>query len=527
MEFKKTYKGDGPGMLVGDRRTRIMDERRPLILIVDDVALNRTLLSDVLCDKYDTIEAKNGNEALLLLREKTSEISLVLLDMVMPEKDGMEVLSIMNKNGWINEIPVIMISVETSHSLIEGAYSLGVTDFIGRPFDEMVLRNRVNNTIRLYAKQKHLSDLVLNQIYEKTRNNSMMVTMLSHIVEFRNGESGLHVLHINTITEMLLRELLRRSNRYKINKDDIGIISTASSMHDIGKITIPESILNKPGKLTPEEFNIMKRHTVNCAEMLNSVPFAKDEPLMKYAYEICRWHHERWDGHGYPDGLKGDEIPIAAQIVSIADVYDALTSERCYKHAYTHEKALEMIYNNECGVFNPLLIECLQAIADRLVDSLQSFDWGKQADKEFFYIADSMMKDQKHPIYNQAFRQFISERKKSHFFESMLSDILFEYSYVSSVMKLSSAGAKKLGLPSIIIEDDVQAKSEQPNANWNKIRDVLHKNTSPKEEPFSVKLTLSIDGKSTPCKLKVLQIWNKNQNEAPALSSVYGHIDVG
>ena len=382
-----------------------MDETRPLILIVDDVALNRALLSDVLCDKYNILEAKNGNEALLLLREKTSEISLVLLDMVMPQKDGMEVLSIMNKNGWINEIPVIMISVETSHSLIEGAYSLGVTDFIGRPFDEMVLMNRVNNTIRLYAKQKQLSNLVLSQIYEKTRNNSMMVTMLSHIVEFRNGESGLHVLHINTITEMLLRELLCRSNKYAINRDDIGIISTASSMHDIGKITIPDAILNKPGKLTPEEFNIIKGHSLNGAQMLNSVPFGKDEPLMKHAYEICRWHHERYDGRGYPDGLKGDEIPIAAQIVSIADVYDALTSERCYKKAYTHEKALEMIHNNECGVFNPLLLECLDAISSRLVVSLQTFDWGKQADKDFFYIADSMMKDKAHPIYNQTFRQ--------------------------------------------------------------------------------------------------------------------------
>ena len=507
-----------------------MEEKRPLILIVDDVALNRTLLSDVLCDKYDTIEAKDGNEALLLLREKTSEISLVLLDMVMPEKDGMEVLTIMNKNGWINEIPVIMISVETSHSLIEGAYMLGVTDFIGRPFDEMVLRNRVSNTIKLYAKQKHLSDLVLNQIYEKTRNNSMMVTMLSHIVEFRNGESGMHVLHINTITEMLLRELLHRSKKYQINIDDIGIISTASSMHDIGKITIPSSILNKPGKLTPEEFNIMKGHTINCAQMLNSVPVGKDEPLMKYAYEICRWHHERWDGNGYPDGLKGDQIPIAAQIVSIADVYDALTSERCYKKAFTHEKALEMIHNNECGVFNPLLLECLDAIADRLVSSLQTFDWGKQADKDFFYIADSMMKDRNNPIFNQAFRQFVNESKKSHFFGSMLDDILFEYTYSPSVMKLSSKGVQKLGLPGTIIEEEVQdghgLNAECKNENWKKIKNLLLRHTAPKESPFSIRLTLNIDGKNTPCKVQILQIWNKAPNDKPVLTSVYGHIDV-
>ncbi|WP_290761236.1 HD domain-containing phosphohydrolase [Fibrobacter sp. UBA4297] len=504
-----------------------MDERRPLILIVDDVAVNRALLSDILSDKYNIIEAENGNEALLLLREKTSEISLVLLDMVMPEKDGMEVLAIMNKNGWINEIPVIMISAETAHALVEGAYMFGVTDFIGRPFDEMVLKNRVNNTIRLYNKQKSLSDLVLNQIYEKTRNNSMMVTMLSHIVEFRNGESGMHVLHINTITEMLLRELLHRSTKYNINKNDIGIICTASSMHDIGKITIPDEILNKPGKLTTEEFNIMKNHTVNSARMLNAVPFGKDELLMKYAYEICRWHHERWDGRGYPDGLKGDEIPISAQIVSIADVYDALTSERCYKHAFTHEKALEMIHNNECGVFNPLLIECLDAIADKLVISLQTFDWSKQADKDFFYIADAMMTDQKHPIYNQAFRQFIDERKKSHFYESMLDGILFEYTTNPTVMKLSAKAAAKLGLPRTIV-DDYKPGEDATSAteNLERIKKILRRQTTPKDKPTISKQVFNIDGKKTPCNVKVLPIWTKGSNEEPVLTSVYGHIDV-
>jgi response regulator RpfG family c-di-GMP phosphodiesterase len=503
-----------------------MDEKRPLILIVDDVALNRTMLSDVLRDKYDIIEAKNGNEALLYLREKTYEISLVLLDMVMPEKDGMEVLSIMNKNGWIKEIPVIMISVENSHSLIEGAYSLGVTDFIEKPFDKTVLMNRVNNTIRLYTKQKKLSDLVLSQIYEKTRNNSMMVTMLSHIVEFRNGESGLHILHISTITEMLLRELLRRSDKYKISRDDIGIISTASSMHDIGKITIPDSILNKPGKLTPEEFDIMKGHTVNCAQMLGVAPFAKNESLMKYAYEICRWHHERYDGRGYPDGLKGDEIPIAAQIVSIADVYDALTSDRCYKQAFTHEKALEMIHNNECGVFNPLLIECLDAIEDNLVSSLQTFDWSKQADMDFFYIADSMMKDQKHPIYNQAFRQFINERKKSNFLESMLDDIFFEYTYTPSIMKFSLTASKKLGLPRTITEDDKAQISSIHNINWEKLKNLLQDHPVPEEKPIHTQINLSIDGKNVPCQVSFLQIWKGSLNNNPTLSSVYGHIDV-
>ena len=506
-----------------------MSNERAKILIVDDDTMNRVVLSDLLCDEYDIIEAKDGDEALEILEKQAKEITLVLLDMIMPGRDGLEVLKTMNEKGWIKGTPVVMISAETATPQVEKAFSLGVTDFIGRPFDEMVLKNRVNNTIRLYKKQKSLSDLVLNQIYEKTRNNSMMVTMLSHIVEFRNGESGMHVLHINTITEMLLRELMRRTNKYNISKNDIGVICTASSMHDIGKITIPDEILNKPGKLTPEEFNIMKRHTLNCAQMLNAVPIGKDERLMKYAYEICRWHHERFDGRGYPDGLKGDEIPIAAQIVSIADVYDALTSERCYKRAFTHEKALEMIHNNECGVFNPILIECFDAIADKLITALQTFDWSKQADKDFFYIADAMMNNPKHPIYNQAFRQFINERKKSHFFESTIDGMLFEYSYTPKVMKLSSKASKMLGLPRTIVDDYKPSLDTQGDAvaeNLEKIKKILQRKSTPKDKPFLLKQAFNIDGKSTPCNVKVLQIWAKSQNKDPELTSVYGHIDV-
>ena len=317
-----------------------------------------------------------------------------------------------------------------------------------------------------------------------------------------------------------------------MKKNDIGIICTASSMHDIGKITIPDEILNKPGKLTPEEFNIMKGHTVNCAQMLNAVPVGNDEPLMKYAYEICRWHHERYDGRGYPDGLKGDEIPIAAQIVSIADVYDALTSERCYKHAFTHEKALEMIHNNECGVFNPILIECLDAIADKLVIALQTFDWNKQADKDFFYIADAMMNDHEHPIYNQAFRQFIDERKKCHFFESMIDGILFEYTYSPSVIKLSSKASQKLGLPKIIADEESESNGtgKVPNdaayENLGKIRKLLARNTSPKDKPILSKQTFNIDGQSTPCSVKLLQVWTQAPNENPVPASAYGFIDI-
>lgn len=489
--------------------------------------MNRELLSDLLRNKYDIIEASNGNEALLILQEKMTEISLVLLDMVMPERDGMEVLAVMNKNGWINEIPVIMISAEKSQSLVEGAYSLGVTDFINRPFDQMVVQNRVRNTIQLYSKQRLLSDLVASQIYDKTRNNSMLVTVLSHIVEFRNGESGMHVLHISTITELLLRSLLAHTDKYNFSEKDIDLISTASSMHDIGKITIPDNILNKPGRFTPEEFNIMKNHSMNGASMLQGVPFSKDEPLMKFAYEICRWHHERWDGHGYPDGLKGDDIPISAQIVSLADVYDALTNDRCYKKAYSHEKSLEMIFNNECGVFNPLLLTCLSDIASQLQKELQPRNWIQQADKDFYKIACIMSDDSEHPIYTQTFRQFSYERQKSLFFESLLSGATFEYTYNPSVLRFTGKGMLHLDLPETITnpEDSDVLTQAIPAETCNRFWAML-KNTTRKKNTINLKGQIVIKGKNVPCQIQAQVIWSDPNDIDNIPIAAYGQISV-
>ncbi len=334
-----------------------MDTRneKQKILIVDDSEMNRSILADMLGEEYEIIEAVDGTEAVARLNIDSTDISLMLLDIVMPNMDGFEVLEVMNKRDWIQDIPVIMISAENSYSYVERAYELGVTDFINRPFDGMVVHRRVINTIMLYAKQKKLVELVADQIYEKEKSNSLMISILSHIVEFRNGESGLHVLHINMLTEILLRRLMKKTDKYNLKRSDVFLISTASALHDVGKIAIPGEILNKPGKLTKEEFEIMKTHTLAGAEMLDQIPYYREEALTKMAYQICRWHHERYDGRGYPDGLKGEEIPISAQIVALADVYDALTSVRVYKPAFTHEKALEMIVNGECGTFNPLL----------------------------------------------------------------------------------------------------------------------------------------------------------------------------
>ena len=332
------------------------------ILIADDSAMNRAILTEMLGDGYEILEAEDGRQAVSILQTDAS-VDLLLLDIMMPNMDGFDVLTMMNKYHWIDEIPVIMISAENASSFVERAYDLGATDYISRPFDMAVVRRRVINTLMLYAKQKRLVRLVAEQVYEKEKSSSTMINILSHIVEFRNAESGLHVLHIQTATDILLRTLVQKTDKYGLTAADIFLIRTASALHDIGKINIPESILNKPGKLTKEEFETMKTHTTIGADILDKLPFQQESELVKTAYSICRWHHERWDGRGYPDGLKGDEIPIAAQVVALADVYDALTSERCYKKAFDHDTAVQMILNGECGQFNPLLLECLTSAA--------------------------------------------------------------------------------------------------------------------------------------------------------------------
>lgn len=291
-------------------------ENRQKILIVDDSEMNRSILIDILEEKFDTIEAVDGVQAVMLLQKLGTEISLVLLDIVMPNMDGFEVLAYMNKYHWIDNIPVIMISAENTSSHMERAYELGVTDYISRPFDSLVVYRRAVNTIMLYAKQKKLAGMVADQIYEREKSNRLLINILSHIVEFRNGESGLHVLHISVMTELLLRQLLKKTDQYKLTEKEISLISTASALHDIGKIAIPDAILNKPGKLTKEEFEVMKTHTTAGAGMLDQLPFQTDEPLVKIAYQICRWHHERYDGRGYPDGLKGGDSDCGADCVA-------------------------------------------------------------------------------------------------------------------------------------------------------------------------------------------------------------------
>lgn len=442
-----------------------MNKKRELnkkkILVVDDSEMNRSILADMLGDEYEILEATNGVEAIAVIKERESEIALMLLDIVMPQMDGFEVLSVMNKGGWIGDIPVIMISAETSSSLVRQAYDLGVTDYISRPFDGKVVRRRVNNTIMLYTKQKMLQGMITEQIMEKEKSSSLMVEILSNIVEFRNGESGLHVLHVRTITETLLKHLSEKTDRYNLNHTKIAMISLASALHDIGKISIDEKILNKPGKLTDEEFEIMKTHAAIGGDMLKNISHRREEELVKVAYEICRWHHERYNGRGYPDGLKGEEIPISAQVVAMADVYDALTSERVYKPPFSHEKAVEMIMNGECGVFSPLLLECLQEMKDYLKDELVLKSIKDVAESEVQSMADELIAKGDTSASDRTLRLLEQERIKYQFFASMSEEIQFEYNADTDIVTLSEWGADCLGIKELIMhpfEDERMAE---------------------------------------------------------------------
>lgn len=343
---------------------------KPLVLIVDDSDMNRAILNEMLKDEYCILEADNGRTALDMVDRYGDELSLVLLDIVMPGISGFEVLADLSRRSGIDNLPFIMISSEDSDMVLR-AYELGASDYINRPFDSRVVRRRVSNTIRLYAKQRRLTSLLSQQYNERVKNSRMLIDIMAGVMELRNGESGRHVTNIEKLTELLLGCLVQRSDTISLDNEERSTIALASALHDIGKMSIDDAILNKPGRLTPEEFEIMKTHTTIGADMLLELGrHHVGNALMEYAYQIARWHHERWDGKGYPDGLKGDEIPIAAQVVSVADVYDALTSVRVYKDAIPHKEAIQMILDGKCGEFNPLLLDCLLEVQDRIAETL-------------------------------------------------------------------------------------------------------------------------------------------------------------
>lgn len=498
------------------------DENRETILIVDDSAMNRMLLSDILADTYNIIEAEDGEQAIAILQQHASEISIVVLDMVMPKVDGFGVLEAMNENRWIQFLPVVSISTESSPEFVERAYSLGVTDFINRPFDELIVIRRVSNTIKLYAKQRKLTNMVANEIFEKERNGSLMITILSHIVEFRNGESGMHVMNIGTLTEILLNQISKKDDKYYLPYAERDLIVKASALHDIGKISIPEEVLNKPGKLTDEEFEAMKQHTVIGYQLLSDLGF-QDEPLVKVSREITRWHHERYDGRGYPDGLKGDEIPLSAQIVSLADVYDALTSERVYKPAFSHEKAIQMILNGECGAFNPLLLECLVEAQDAIRQGLAQPNRAFNSYEDLKSIAPAIQDAETLDVTEYALDQLENEREKNHFLTEISRQLQFDYNKSLDLLHIPVWAAKRLGTPAQI-KDPLHTEA-LANLISHDLVELLSKaitETTPQDPLVRLDCTVTSNGEAYDCIIITKTVWS--QEEEPILVGVIGKI---
>lgn len=344
---------------------------RQSVLIVDDSALNRSVLSEMLGRQFDTAEAASGEECLRLLEQNPTGISIVLLDIHMTGIDGFAVLEAMNQRHMLESTPVIMISTEDTVDSVRRAFDLGASDYISRPFDAKVVYQRVFNTIRLYAKQRRLSAMVADQVYEQEKRSQMMIGILSRVVEQRNGESRDHVQRISTFTSLLLSHLAQKTDAYPLNRAMRSTISMASVLHDIGKSEIADQVLNNHEDRTPEETELMKQHTLLGARMLEELDAYRDEDFIRVAYQICRWHHERYDGTGYPDGLSGEQIPIAAQVVGLADAYEALITGSDDHPMVPHTAAVKMLCAGECGGFNPLLLECLQEAGPEIDDAMR------------------------------------------------------------------------------------------------------------------------------------------------------------
>ncbi len=498
-------------------------EKNARILIVDDSEMNRDMLSDMLSDDYDIVEAADGEEALSILKERVYDIDLVLLDIIMPAVDGFGVLDVMKRYHWIDNTPVIMISSETSQSYIRKAFELGVTDYILRPFDSFIIHKRVSNTLMLYRKQKKLLSALEEQVYENEKNNSMMINVLAHIVEFRNGESGMHVHHIKQLTSILLQNLIEKTDKYHLTENDILLISTASSLHDIGKISIDDKILNKPGRLTAEEFEVIKTHSIIGAEMLQDLHNTHNYPLFDKAYEICRWHHERYDGKGYPDGLKGEEIPISAQVTSLADVYDALTSNRCYKKAFSHEKAMEMILDGQCGAFNPVLLQCLKDCEKQILAEFSDSIDTTQDDRLLIRATEELVENKiSSDKIDFSAHLPIAARDRWNFFSDGSGEIQFEYDAILDVLRLTKYGAKVLGLQELTMHPRGLKQGYLGAQNIQTILDAMQSEASLEKPVVKIKKHISLNGPRRWYEIRIRTLWSNEEN--PKYTGILGRI---
>ena len=495
-------------------------DKRQKILIVDDSKFNRDILKEILGETYNYLEAENGNQAIQMIGENIG-IDLMLLDINMPQMNGFEVLKIMKRSQCIEETPVIMISSEESVDTMREAYEMGITDYITRPFDSVIVKKRVQNTLSLYANQNNLVNVVVDQIYEKEENNNIMIRILSSILGSRNSESREHILHIKTATEMMLRQLIKITDVYHLTEADIALITTASSLHDIGKIYIPEEILNKPGRLTDEEFKIMKTHSKLGADIIQDIHLPQKKPLVHTAWEICRWHHERWDGKGYPDGLKGEEIPISAQVVSIADVYDALTSERCYKKAFDHDTAIKMILDGQCGQFNPILLKCLKELSPRIFKIFSNETDDSKQYYEAQRLSNEILSEKSLPRKNYSQHLIKVMQEKIDFFKKNSGRNSVDYNAVSGQLTIINENQQTL-YQRDDPKFDVFKEFEVSEEDVQHIKGLLA-HTSVQDKEISVQIEAKLENNRQLYNLKLHTLWSPLKKDG--YIGIIGYID--
>ena len=495
-------------------------DKRQKILIVDDSKFNRDILKEILGETYNYLEAENGNQAIQIIGENIG-IDLMLLDINMPQMNGFEVLKIMKRSQCIEETPVIMISSEESVDTMREAYEMGITDYITRPFDSVIVKKRVQNTLSLYANQNNLVNVVVDQIYEKEENNNIMIRILSSILGSRNSESREHILHIKTATEMMLRQLIKITDVYHLTEADIALITTASSLHDIGKIYIPEEILNKPGRLTDEEFKIMKTHSELGADIIQDMHLPQEKPLVHTAWEICRWHHERWDGKGYPDGLKGEEIPISAQVVSIADVYDALTSERCYKKAFDHDTAIKMILDGQCGQFNPILLKCLKELSPRIFKIFSNETDDSKQYYEAQRLSNEILSEKSLPRKNYSQHLIKVMQEKIDFFKKNSGRNSVDYNAVSGQLTIINENQQTL-YQRDDPKFDVFKEFEVSEEDVQHIKGLLA-HTSVQDKEISVQIEAKLENNRQLYNLKLHTLWSPLKKDG--YIGIIGYID--
>lgn len=492
------------------------------VLVADDIEMNREILAMTFEQEYEVLQAENGEQVLQQLEKHKERVQAILLDLVMPVMDGFAVLEQLRQMDVLEKIPVFLITAENEEKMLSRAYELGVVDIVNKPFMPELIRKRIRNVLELFNARKQLSNQVhiqkraleeqASQLRAQAQKlqqlNSSIIDTLATVIEFRDCESGEHVKRIRSLTMDILEKVCDTFPEYGILREEIPLIGEAAVMHDVGKIAIPDSILNKPGKLTSEEFEIMKLHTVRGCEILQHIPQVAGSGLSQYCYDICRHHHERWSGKGYPDGLKGDEIPIWAQVVSIADVYDALVSNRVYKKAFSREKAISMICGGECGEFNPKLLECFLQAEASIYEK-----WYKDQKQDQLFMTPLQWKIPEEENNRQMKQQMEWEIQRVNWLmQQMKDEIVFFYNEQQDYIEYTQAYSKCFGENSKQFHARDFIKNDEHISDEEKkhIRAMMETLT-PQNTCYSTQLVLGTLSGDCTFDLKMQGVWNEEK----------------